>query len=161
MAEFIVILFLAALFFIPTIVAFHREHHYRWIIFGINAVLGITGVGWIFAFIWAAWPNPTSENTGKISDVFSGIGHRVKDIKAGADYQSPEDMVNLILKYNELRINGAISEDEFNIKKRDLLSPNLANESLSSIELIKKLNELRINGIITDEEFQAKKQEIL
>ena len=40
------------LFFIPTIVAFRRDHRNRWIIFLINFVFGATVLGWIGALIW-------------------------------------------------------------------------------------------------------------
>lgn len=44
-------------FLLPTLIAFGRGHHYKWIIFVVN-VFGSTlfGVGWIAAFIWAVWP---------------------------------------------------------------------------------------------------------
>ena len=46
-------------FLLPTLIAFGRGHHYKWIIFVVN-VFGSTlfGVGWIAAFIWAVWPQP-------------------------------------------------------------------------------------------------------
>ena len=41
-------------FLLPTLIAFGRGHHYKWIIFVVN-VFGssLLGVGWIAAFIWA------------------------------------------------------------------------------------------------------------
>ena len=42
-----------ALYFIPTIVAFHRGHRNRWVIFAINFLLGYTGIVWILLLIWA------------------------------------------------------------------------------------------------------------
>lgn len=46
-------------FLLPTLIAFGRGHHYKWIIFVVN-VFGssLLGVGWIAAFIWAVWPQP-------------------------------------------------------------------------------------------------------
>ena len=41
------------IFFIPTIVAFRRDHRNRWVIFLINFVFGATVLGWIGALIWA------------------------------------------------------------------------------------------------------------
>ena len=41
------------LFFLPTIIAFRRDHRNRWVIFLINLVFGATVLGWIGALIWA------------------------------------------------------------------------------------------------------------
>jgi Superinfection immunity protein len=47
-------------FFCPTIIAFNREHHYKWIILGINIIFGATGIGYLVAFAWAVWPRQTA-----------------------------------------------------------------------------------------------------
>lgn len=61
--EFIFVLFFAVLlviFFIPSIVAFLRGYHYKWIILALNIFGGaLFGVGWIVALIWALWPSET------------------------------------------------------------------------------------------------------
>jgi hypothetical protein len=41
------------LFFLPTIIAFRRDHRNRWVIFLINLVFGVTILGWVGALIWA------------------------------------------------------------------------------------------------------------
>ena len=41
------------LFFLPTIIAFRRDHRKRGVIFLINFVFDVTGLGWIGALIWA------------------------------------------------------------------------------------------------------------
>ena len=41
------------LFFLPTIIAFRRDHRNRWVIFLINFVFGATVLGWVGALIWA------------------------------------------------------------------------------------------------------------
>ena len=62
-SEFFGGMFLAAMFatifFVPTIVAFNRSHHYRWPIFALN-VAGFTGFAWIAALVWAVWPRKTT-----------------------------------------------------------------------------------------------------
>jgi hypothetical protein len=45
--------FTLAIYFVPTIVACHREHHQRFAIFVLNLVLGWTFLGWVGALIWA------------------------------------------------------------------------------------------------------------
>jgi Superinfection immunity protein len=50
----------ALLFFSPTIIAHWRQHHFRWPITAVNIVLGLTGIGWLAALVWAVWPeDPT------------------------------------------------------------------------------------------------------
>lgn len=51
---------LTLLYLLPTIIAFVRGHHYRWIIFVINLFLGATGLGWVFTLVWALWPRQSS-----------------------------------------------------------------------------------------------------
>ncbi|MGA2029248.1 MAG: superinfection immunity protein, partial [Verrucomicrobiota bacterium] len=47
-------------YFLPTIIALWRKHHYKWVIFAINLFVGVTGVGYLVALIWAAWPRQTA-----------------------------------------------------------------------------------------------------
>lgn len=54
-----------AVYFLPSIVAFQRNHHYRWVIFGINLFFGATGLAYLAVLIWAFWP----KNTGLIDVV--------------------------------------------------------------------------------------------
>lgn len=41
------------LYFIPTIIAFRRNHPNKWIIFLVNFILGATIIGWIAALVWS------------------------------------------------------------------------------------------------------------
>ena len=45
------------LYFIPTFVAYKRNHPNRFPIFLLNLLLGGTGIGWIVALIWS-FTNP-------------------------------------------------------------------------------------------------------
>lgn len=47
-------------YLLPTVIAFRRKHHYKWVILGINAVFGFTGIGLLAAFVWAVWPRQTA-----------------------------------------------------------------------------------------------------
>jgi hypothetical protein len=49
-----------AVYLLPTIIAFGREHHYKWVICGINVVFGFTGIGYLAAFVWGVWPKQTA-----------------------------------------------------------------------------------------------------
>jgi len=50
-------LILAVAFVLPSIIAFHRAHRYRWPILIINIVFGATVIGYVVALIWAIWPS--------------------------------------------------------------------------------------------------------
>jgi hypothetical protein len=41
------------LYFLPSIIAYARQHRNRSTIVILNVVMGWTGVGWIFCFVWA------------------------------------------------------------------------------------------------------------
>ena len=41
------------IYFLPSIVAFSRRHHNRMAIFVLNLFLGLSGLGWVIALIWA------------------------------------------------------------------------------------------------------------
>jgi len=53
------------IYFLPSIVAFQRDHHYKWVIFGVNLFFGATGVAYLAVLIWSFWP----KNTGLIDVV--------------------------------------------------------------------------------------------
>ncbi len=42
-----------ALCFLPSIIAFRRNHHNRIAILALNVLLGWTGLGWIAALVWS------------------------------------------------------------------------------------------------------------
>ena len=46
-------LFLAVIYFIPTLVAASRDHHNRGAIVALNIFLGWTFIGWVIALVWA------------------------------------------------------------------------------------------------------------
>ncbi len=47
------LLFLVALYHLPTIIAFARNHHNAWAVCALNFFLGWTVIGWIAALIWS------------------------------------------------------------------------------------------------------------
>ena len=56
--------------FVPSIIAFVRNHAQKWIVLALNIVLGWTGVGWVGALVWAIIGKSasTAQNLG---DTFS------------------------------------------------------------------------------------------
>lgn len=52
--EGLIFLIAGALYFLPSIVASHRDHHNTSAIVLLNLFLGWTFVGWVVALVWAA-----------------------------------------------------------------------------------------------------------
>jgi hypothetical protein len=49
----LVSIFALLLYFLPSVVAFNKDHENRWAIFWVNLIFGSSGAGWIVALIWA------------------------------------------------------------------------------------------------------------
>lgn len=52
----LVVITAAVILLLPAIVAFYRQHKYRWVIL-VLALIPLWGVTWVAAMIWAVWPN--------------------------------------------------------------------------------------------------------
>ena len=66
--EFLLIVSLFFIYFVPTIVAYSNNHRNVLAIFVLNLFLGYTLVGWVFALIWAVYKEPekiVSKKTSK------------------------------------------------------------------------------------------------
>ncbi len=66
MHALLVLLFLG-IYFLPTWIAQHRNHPSTGGIFVLNLLLGLTGLGWVFALVWslggAPGPSPARQHT--------------------------------------------------------------------------------------------------
>ena len=56
----IILCFVLGGYFMPTIIAIVRKHHFKWVIFAINLIFGITGMGYLIALAWAVWPRASA-----------------------------------------------------------------------------------------------------
>lgn len=135
---FVGVLFIL-LYLIPSIIAFFREHHYKWIILVINIILGATGAGWLVAFVWAVWPKNTSFADVVLNDPTTNSTEAGKEIygKMGSNFRSLQD----------------------ELKREPNLSPVYANDD--DLAKLRQLASLKEDGIITEEEFLHKKRAIL
>ena len=90
--QLIIVLILLPLAFLPTIIAIKKNHKYKIPIIIVN-ILGsfLGGIGWLIAFIWC-FIEPKPSNTS-----------------------------NEIQKLHELKEKGALTQDEYDSKKRELL----------------------------------------
>ena len=87
-----------AFYFLPTIVAYNKEHQSWTALFFLNLFLGWTLVGWVIALVWAFVKPPKVEVLNTLS--------------AGDE----------LLKLAELKEKGILSEQEFNTRKRQILN---------------------------------------
>ena len=123
----LILLIIAALYFIPSLIAYKRNHAYKNIILVINTVLGLTGVGWAVAAIWAVWPTEKSLIDPVIGNV-TGTGQRNAGDSFGAKAfgeqrgyskeQSDHEKIQELAKMFEA---GTLTEDEFKAMKRKII----------------------------------------
>lgn len=64
-----------AIIFVPTVIAFMRDHAYKWIILVLCVATFITGITWIVALVWAVWPSNKSLADPVLGNV-TGTGQR-------------------------------------------------------------------------------------
>lgn len=127
MGTFLIILIVAVLYFIPSVVAYKRNHAYKNIILVINIVFGLTGIGWAGAMIWAIWPtekslidpilgNVTGTGQRNAGDTFGAkaFGETRGFSKEKEDHEKIQELVNL---FN----SGSLTEDEFKAMKRKII----------------------------------------
>lgn len=124
---------IVAIYFLPTIIAFCRNHHYRWIILGINAVFGLTGVGFLVAFIWAVWPqqtavfdvlvnDPTSNSPEAGRKIYGQMGGNVRAFMDAKNKPLSDENEFELRRLAQLRDEGLITTEDFEQKKKVILS---------------------------------------
>lgn len=117
------------LYFVPTIVAFSRNHRYRWVIFALN-IFGITGLLWIAAFLWAVWPGGTNLTDPVITNT-TGLSARHSEhpetgsTSSANSFQAKSDPLSDLARLTELRKSGTINQDEFEEIKKSLIAKSV------------------------------------
>lgn len=48
------VVILVVVYFLPFLIAYWRQHRYRWLVFVIN-LFGASGIGWLVALVIALW----------------------------------------------------------------------------------------------------------
>lgn len=134
------------LYFLPSIIAFSRDHHYRWIIFAINLVAGVSGIGYLAAFVWSVWPRQTAAFDIVASDlttnsveagqqIYGRLGQNARAFREGAELQARtaagcstghrgdaiRESLGALQDLARLKNDGVISETEFVEMKQRLL----------------------------------------
>lgn len=83
LAAILVLLFVLAVYLIPTIIAFARGHASKWGIGVLNIVLGWSLVFWVVALIWSLSNKGQSQTT--IVNVGSGNQYKVSQTSSKAE----------------------------------------------------------------------------
>lgn len=103
--SFAVLMFIAALlYFIPSVIGILRKHHN---LIGLMA-LNRTVIGWVGALIWSLF------RSNKCQTIIVQEKSEVRQ----------ESKFEMLEKHNSLKNSGAISEEEYNIEKSQLLRKN-------------------------------------
>ena len=125
----------------PTIIALIRNHHYKWVLFAINLIFGMTGIGYLIAFIWAVWPRKTA----------------ILDVVANDPTTNSHEAGQKV--YEQMGSNIRAFRDAANPSSTATPSKFTVNEDCD--EILRRLAKLKEEGIITEEEFGRKKSELL
>ena len=80
---FLLVAFLIAFYFLPTIVAACRRHLSTGAIIVLNILLGWTFLGWVIALVWACSSN-TRRNRIETAQVTANVMVRTQEAVAGA-----------------------------------------------------------------------------
>lgn len=123
----LVVIILIGLYFLPTVIAFRRDHAYKNIILVINLVFGLSGIGWAGSLIWAIFPAEKSLIDPVVGNV-TGTGLRNSgDTLGEASYAKTRGFENESQKTKEIKEaaellkTGSITEEEFKILKRRII----------------------------------------
>jgi hypothetical protein len=128
-------LLIILIYFIPTLVAFHRDHAYRFVITVINICTGWTGIGYLAALLWAVWPADRALAEPLIGNV-TGTGNRnlgdvIGEGRSGFDRSlhaqslparpTRSTIEEDLRQLKRLFDDGLLSHEEFELKRRNIL----------------------------------------
>ena len=114
---FLLVLAVIALYFLPTIIAFMREHPNRWVILALNFFLGATGIVWIGSLLWAlhaAHISPTGNDGGESGlNAFVNDETTVRVIHENLPAARGTDVASQLVSLKGLLDSGAITAAEY------------------------------------------------
>lgn len=118
----IILLIGLAVYMVPAIVAFWRDHPNRWLILIINAMLGGTGIVWLFCLVWAFRAAHIAASADGSDGGESGLNLAANDPKVitwdkkGSRPRIPDTTSSTLEKLERLRElhqQGTIDSDQF------------------------------------------------
>jgi len=133
----LLIVIIVFIYFIPSIIAFKRNHAYK----NIILVLNIFGITWIFALIWAIFPSEKSLIDPVVGNV-TGTGKR-----------NVGDTVGEINYGKERAYNNA--------RKSEMRERQPRSSNLNVTKEIEKLSKMLAKGQITKKEYEVLKKKLI
>ena len=132
------IIYLIFFYFFPSIVAFDilqnykdynipsLKHPYRWLIFFTNILLGWTGIGWLILYFWSFKPGNVLAEIVTFDKYIDHQSVLDKEEKPTGDKEIiseklPESPDKRLQKLANMKEKGLISDDDYEIKKKDIL----------------------------------------
>lgn len=145
-----------ALYLLPTIIAFRRIHHYKWIICATNILLGLTIVGYFAALIWAIWPRQNALPSANINDP------PLDPNQEGNAVNDPMGDSNNSSEPGTTRQQDTMTKSEVSGEQADMPNGNKYTFNLGSIEQdLIALAKLKETGLLSDVEFKKMKNQII
>jgi cytochrome c biogenesis protein CcdA len=99
MEAFVFVIFIAAIYFIPSIVAISRDHPSKGAVIILNILLGWTFIGWVVAIVWS-FTNPNQVV-----------------VQSNQQSNTTDELEKLV----SLKEKGILTEEEFARKKAQIL----------------------------------------
>lgn len=118
---YLFIMFLLALYYIPTIIAFSRKHPNRWLIGVINTIFGSTGIGWLGALVWALQAIHISDSPEGSNGGESGLNLFVNDAKK-IELLRPDNIATELDNLHNLFQKNAITLEQYTFLRDEAIS---------------------------------------
>lgn len=144
---FLLLIFILFIYFIPSYIAFKKNHEHRWIIFVFNLIGGFTGILWLAAlFIAIFYDYNTNQSINKsyILDQHDSMLYNT-DIENNLTIQQKK--IQMLESLNQLKVIGGITEDEYNQQKTVIM--NFTNKKSGIISV-------KDNSLISQKRFEEK-----
>ncbi len=106
-----------AAYFAPAIIAFKREHHFKWVVLLLNFI----PVLWIPSFVWSIWPRNTTVFGADLIGGQSPSKVSKHNVVLSNSKYSIQDKVDLLF---EMYSRGELSTEEYVERKKKLTDPD-------------------------------------
>ena len=131
-SEWLLILLIVPLYFLPTIIANSRKSANSSGVFVLNFLLGWTILGWIGALIWAVTSSPKQATTVIVNNTSQSYSQEYKDERpefkqtiqpqvAQTKMLIQQDKIDQLRQFKQLLDEGIITSEEFNSQKAAIL----------------------------------------
>lgn len=128
--EWLLILIVLPLYFLPTIIASTRHHPNAWGIFIVNLVLGWTFLGWVGSLVWAFYSGSKPSPTVIVNNSSQSYSQEYKSEKPDFQEQmqsqkqsiTQQEKIDQLRQFKQLLDEGVITIEEFNKQKAAILS---------------------------------------